>query len=143
MNQQFLLLLIAVPITCYYLSGIHWPSLKWRLSGIAYGLVIAPISLCLLHYTNVPLVGKLLGFVGLVLNLIHGSPGYFLMIGLGIQEPGIQLTTSELLAINTANGIIWGVYYGIVGYNFDAKWAGVPEYPVALKNYKRNALPRP
>lgn len=123
MITQFLLLLVLIPLTTYYLANMHNPDMKWRLTGISFGLVIAPVSLCLLKYTYVPVVGKLMGFVGLAFNLIHGSIGYFIVMGLGLQEPSIALTASELTVINIINAAIWGSFYGILGYNIDEKLA--------------------
>ncbi|MEW6502009.1 MAG: hypothetical protein ACOY8P_08590 [Thermodesulfobacteriota bacterium] len=130
---QLLLLLVALPVVCYHWAAQNKPDLKWRLTGISYGLVIAPISLAMLRYTHVPLVGKLIGFIGLVLNLIHGSLGYFLVVGVGLQDPGIALTASELSAINITNGLIWGVYYGLTGHNLDVKWAAGAAVPQDYK----------
>jgi hypothetical protein len=122
--NQFLLLLAIIPLTVFYLTSLRKPSVKWRLTGIAFGLVIAPVSLCLLQYVHVPLLGKVFGLVGLVLNLIHGSVGYFIAIGLGMQQPGELLAGSELGVINLINGAIWAIYYGILGYHFDLKQVG-------------------
>lgn len=123
MITQFLLLLVLIPLSTHYLANMHNPDLKWRLTGISFGLVIAPVSFCLLKYTYVPILGKLMGFVGLSFNLIHGSIGYFIVMGLGFQDPSMMLTASELTIINVINGAIWGVFYGILGYNIDEKLA--------------------
>jgi hypothetical protein len=121
--NQFLLLLAILPLSVFYLAGLYNPRWQLRLTGIAFGLVVAPVSLCLLQYVYVPVIGKVLGLVGLVLNLIHGSVGYFMVVGMGYQESGMLLSAIDLTAINLINAAIWAVYYGIVGYHFDLKQA--------------------
>lgn len=106
---------------------------------MAFGMVVAPVSLGLMKFAYVPLIGKLVGFVGLVFNLIHGSIGYFMVMGMGLQEPGALLTAGEIATINVVNGIVWSLHYGIVGYNIDVKWASVPGQKVYLEGYKQKA----
>jgi len=136
--NQFLLLLAIVPIACFNLTAILNPRLKWRLTGLAFGLVIAPVSLCLLQYVYVPVLGKLFGLAGLILNLIHGSVGYFVALGMGLQQPGELLAGSEMAMINVINGVIWATYYGILGYHFDVKQAaGATE---AVEEYEEELI---
>ena len=134
MNAYYLLLAL-LPLSTYYLTEMYKPRMMWRLTGISFGMVIAPVSLCLLQYAYVPVIGKLIGFVGLILNLIHGSLGYFIMVGLGFLEPGNVLTGPELLAINMVNGVIWSIHYGIIGYNVDLKVAGPAHAKVHVNGY--------
>jgi hypothetical protein len=137
--NQFLLLLAIVPLACFYLASLRKPDLKWRLTGITFGLVIAPVSLCLLQYVYVPVIGKLFGLIGLVLNLIHGSVGYFIAVGMGMAQPGELLAGSELGVINLINGAIWATYYGILGYHFDLKQIGAEQAEMA-EEYKKEAV---
>ena len=122
--NQLLLLLAVIPVSAYYLAQKKKPHMTWRLTGMAFGLVVAPISLCLAKYLYVPLIGKLISLVGLVLNLIHGSVGYFMVASIGLLEPGATLSAAELVLINVVNGALWSSYYGFVGYNLDVKWSG-------------------
>jgi hypothetical protein len=138
--NQFLLLLAIVPLACFYLASLRKPDLKWRLTGITFGLVIAPVSLCLLQYVYVPVIGKLFGLIGLVLNLIHGSVGYFIAVGMGMAQPGELLAGSELGVINLINGAIWATYYGILGYHFDLKQVGSESREVVEEYEKEAAL---
>ncbi len=124
--SQYLLLLAIIPLSTYFLSKMYKPKHKWLFTGIAFGMVVAPVSLSLLKFAFVPVIGKLLGFIGLIFNLIHGSIGYFMVTGLGFEGAGSMLTASEVATINVVNGVIWSLHYGIVGYNIDVKWASVP-----------------
>jgi hypothetical protein len=120
--RELLLLLAIVPIACYNLTDIYIPKRKWLWTGISYGLIVSPASMCLLQSTHIPIVGKLIGLVGLVLNLIHGTLGYFTVVAMGIHEPGMVISASELTIINIFNAIAWGMFYGTLGYNIDLKW---------------------
>ena len=94
--SQYLLLLAIIPLSTYFLAKIYKPKYKWLLTGMAFGMVVAPVSLSLMKFAYVPVIGKLVGFVGLVFNLIHGSIGYFMVMGMGLQEPGALLTAGEI-----------------------------------------------
>lgn len=120
-----LLLLAILPLATYNLSKVLGSKHRWLLTGVTMGMVIAPVSLALVQMTYIPIVGKLLGLVGLVTNLIHGSVGYFGLMTFGVIEPGTILVGSELLVINLVNALIWSLYYGTIGYNMDPKPASV------------------
>jgi len=138
--NQLLLLLILIPVSTYYLSQRKNPHLTWRLTGIAFGLVVAPISLCLAKYLYVPLIGKLISLFGLGLNLIHGSVGYFMVVSMGLLEPGTPLSAAELILINAVNGVIWSAYYGFVGFNLDVKWAHAEAGEEVPQGYHREKI---
>jgi len=125
--RELLLLLALVPVAVYNLSDIFVPKRKWLWTGIACGLVVSPVSMCLLQSTHFPLLGKLIGLIGLVLNLIHGPLGYFTVVALGIHEPGLALSTAQFTLINLINGFAWGSFYGILGLNADLKWPSAAE----------------
>ncbi len=125
--RELLLLLALVPIAAYNLTDILAPKRKWLWTGIAFGLVVAPVSMCLLQSTHFPLIGKLLGLCGLFLNLIHGPLGYFTVVALGIHEPGMALSTAQFSLINLFNGFAWGMFYGSLGHHIDVKWPSAAE----------------
>lgn len=133
--NQYLILLAIIPLSVFHLSKMMKPRRRWLLSGFATGLVIAPVSMGLIEFTYVPIIGKALGLVGVVGNLIHGSIGYFFLVTFGGLEPGVLLSTSQLITINLVNAGIWGAYYGMVGYNIDAKLA-TQEAPAAEEELK-------
>ena len=125
--RELLLLLAIIPIALYNLTDIYMPKRKWLWTGIAFGIIVAPVSMCLLQSTHIPLIGKLLGLVGLITNLIHGTLGYFTVIALGIHEPGMVISAYELTIINIFNGLAWGMFYGVLGANIDLKWPSTAE----------------
>lgn len=106
--NQYLILLAIIPLSVFHLSKMMNPRRRWLLSGFATGLVIAPVSMGLIEFTYVPIIGKALGLVGVVGNLIHGSIGYFFLVTFGGLEPGVLLSTSQLITINLVNAGIWG-----------------------------------
>jgi hypothetical protein len=120
--REFLLLLAIFPVAIYNLTDIFMPKRKWLWTGMSFGMVVAPVSLCLLQSTHIPLIGPLLGLVGLIFNIIHGTLGYFTVIAFGIHEPGMVISAYELTIINIFNGFAWGMFYGVLGYNIDLKW---------------------
>lgn len=125
--RELLLLLALVPLAVYHLSNIWSPKRKWLWTGVAFGLVVSPVSMCLLQSTHFPVLGNLIGLVGLILNLIHGPLGYFTVVALGIHEPGLVLSTALFSLINLINGLAWGSFYGILGWNIDLKWPSAVE----------------
>ncbi len=119
--SQWLILLAIVPLSCLELTKMYGTKNRWMLNGIAFGLVVAPISFALLKMTYIPLVGKFLGLIGLVTNLTHGSIGYFFLAGSGILEPGVVITASQLVLINLVNAVLFAYCYGMIGYSVDRK----------------------
>lgn len=125
--SYLLVLLTIVPVSFFHLFKVFSPKRRWMYTGVALGLVIAPISYGLIKFTFVPVVGALLGFVGLFFNMIHGSVGYFCLISVGMVEPSAVLSVSELVMINLLNAAIWSFYYGIIGFNIDKKLASAED----------------
>ncbi|MBU0481778.1 MAG: hypothetical protein KKG47_11835 [Proteobacteria bacterium] len=125
--RELLLLLAIVPIITYNLTDIYLPKRKWLWTGLALGMVVAPVSMCLLQSTHIPVIGKILGLGGLILNIVHGPLGYFTVVAIGIHEPGTVLSAAQLTQINIINGFVWGMFYGVLGYNIDLKWPSTAE----------------
>jgi len=119
--SQYLLLLALIPLSCFKLTKIFNSTDKWFYRGLSVGLVIAPLSYGLLQFTYLPVIGKFLGMIGLLLNLTHGTAGYFCLAGSGCFEPGVLLSASQLTMINLVNGVIFASCYGIIGYSIDRK----------------------
>ena len=90
-------------------------------NGIAFGVIIAPLSYGLLQLTYIPLIGKLLGLIGLVVNLTHGSIGFICLVGSGVLDPNTVLSAFQLVMINVVNGVLFAYCYGIIGYALDKK----------------------
>ena len=121
--SQYLIFLAIIPVAVFGLTKTYSVHRRYLLTGLMTGLVIAPVSMGLIEFTYIPIIGKGIGLVGMLLNLIHGSVGYFFLVSFGGLKPGILLDTSQLISINVVNALIWGTYYGVVGYNIDAKFS--------------------
>ena len=93
------------------------------LNGIALGMVIAPVSFGLIQMTYIPFIGKLLGLVGVIVNLTHGSIGYISLLWSGMIEPNTVITATELAMVNIFNGVLFAYLYGLIGYTLDRKLA--------------------
>ncbi|MFH1215570.1 MAG: hypothetical protein V1706_03610 [Pseudomonadota bacterium] len=119
--SQYLILLAIIPLACFQLTKIYKMKNRWLLNGISMGLVIAPVSFGLLQFTYIPIIGKMLGFVGLIANLTHGSIGYFCLVGSGIIESTALITATELVMINLVNAVLFSYCYGMIGYAVDRK----------------------
>ncbi len=119
--SHYLIFLAIIPIMTFQFTKMFAPSRIWLLTGLAAGLVIAPLSQGLVEYTLLPVIGGVIGVVGAVFNMIHGSVGYFFLGALGIFEPGTVLTGAELALMNVVNAVIWTSYYGVVGHRMDVK----------------------
>lgn len=101
--------------------------------GIAIGMVIAPVSFALIQMTYIPFLGKLLGLVGVVVNLTHGSIGYISLLWSGTIEPNKAITAFELIMINIFNGVLFAYIYGLIGYAVDRKLVKDAEHLTSLK----------
>ncbi len=119
--SQWLIFLAIIPLSCLHLTRTYQTKNRWMLTGIAFGSVVAPISFGLLKLTYIPIIGKILGLVGLVSNLTHGSVGYFCLVGSGLLEPGSVISASQLVLINLVNGVLFAFCYGMIGYSIDRK----------------------
>jgi hypothetical protein len=117
--SHLLLLLAIIPLSCFNLTTIFKAKYRWLLTGISLGVVIAPVSLALIKFSYIPVIGKLVGVIGMITNLIHGSVGYFILMTFGVMEPGAVLEGTNLIFINIVNAVIWSTYYGMLGYNID------------------------
>lgn len=118
---QYLILLALIPIGCYHLTNLYHVEDKWLYRGLSMGAIIAPFSQGLVQFTIIPVIGQFIGFIGFILHLAHGAPGYFCMAGSGLVEPGVLMTGCELTLIHLVNGIIFTSCYGMIGFAIDRK----------------------
>ena len=102
-------------------------------NGIAVGMVIAPVSFAFIQMIYIPFIGKLLGLVGVIVNLTHGSIGYLSLLYSGMLEPDTVITATELVMINIFNGVLFAYIYGLIGYAVDRKLAKEKESIMALR----------
>jgi len=126
---QLLILLAVIPLACLQLGKKLHPKDRWLLFGVTFGTVISPVSYGLMEFTSLPVIGKLMGLIGLMANLIHGSLGYFFLQSIGLLAEGAPLQTAQLLMIHMVNALIWSSYYGMIGYKIGQKIAGEAKEP--------------
>lgn len=137
--SHYLIFLAIIPIASFQLAKLYAPCRLWLFTGLAAGLVIAPVSQGLVEYTLIPVLGGFIGILGAVFNLIHGSVGYFFLGAIGVLEPGTVLNTSQLVMMNVINALIWTIYYGVVGYRMDIKFSQKAESKyVGVANFKHS-----
>ena len=111
-------------------------------NGIAFGMVIAPVSFGLIQMTYIPFIGKLLGLVGIMANLTHGSIGYVCLLGTGLLEMNTAITATHLVMINVVNGVLFAYIYGLIGYAVDRKLATEKERISSLRKPVNIVTPR-
>ena len=107
---QLLILLAVIPLACLQFSKKLHPKDRWLLFGVAFGTVISPASYGLMAFTSMPVIGKLLGLIGLLAE-------------------GATLQASQLVMIHMVNALIWSSYYGMIGYKIGQKIAGEAKEP--------------
>ncbi len=121
--SQWLIFLAILPLSCSYLTKNMQAKNRFMWNGIAFGLVIAPVSFGLIQMTYIPFIGKLLGLVGIIANLTHGSIGYVCLRGTGMLEAETVITAAQLAMINVFNGVLFAYIYGMIGFAVDRKLA--------------------
>jgi hypothetical protein len=131
--SQWLIFLAIVPIASLYLTKNYQTKKRFMWNGIAFGMVIAPVSFSLIQMSYIPLIGKLLGLIGVVGNLTHGSIGYLCLLGSGVLEMNTVITASQLVMINVVNGVLFAYIYGLIGYAVDRKLATEKDLTPALR----------
>ena len=121
--SQWLIFLAIIPLSSLHFTKHFQLKHRWLINGIAFGLVAAPVSLGLLQMTYIPVIGKLLGLIGLIANLTHGSVGFFCLLGSGVLELNSVITAPQLVMINIVNAVLFAHCYGLIGYSIDKKLA--------------------
>jgi len=119
--SQWLIFLAIVPLTSIHLTRDMQTKNRFMWNGIALGMVIAPVSFGLIQMTYIPFIGKLLGLVGIISNLTHGTVGYICLLGTGVLEMNAVITATELVMINVVNGLLFAYVYGLIGYAVDRR----------------------
>jgi len=122
--SEYLILLALIPLSCFELGKTFSFKHKNMICGISVGLVIAPVSFALFGFTYIPLIGKLLGLIGLLLYITHGWVGYLCLVGSGLLEFGVEITALQMVMINVVNGLLFAYVYGFIGYLFDRRMQG-------------------
>lgn len=120
MSLLWLNLLIIVPVIAYRVARYKVPQHLCSITGASVGVVIAPISLGLYSWYFVSIIGFVPGVIGLILSLIHETPGYYLALNLELIQVGKVVTGFKQLAIvEVLNSIVWLTCYGAIGYAID------------------------
>jgi hypothetical protein len=114
-----LALLLVVPWAAAHWSRRRNGSISWSFTGAAFGSIVAPASLGLYGTFFLGPVFVVTGLIGLLLTMLHGTPGYYLCIWLGLLPARTVITGSASIPMEVANGLIWGVAYGLVGFAID------------------------
>ena len=126
--SQWLIFLAIVPVVSLHLTKNLDTNKRFMWNGIAFGMVVTPVSFGFIQMTYIPFIGKLLGFVGVVRYLTHGSIGYLCLPASGVLEMNTVITASQLIMINVVNGVLFAYIYGLIGYAVDRKIATEREY---------------
>ena len=121
--SEWLIFLAIIPLSCIYLTKDTYVKNRFMWYGISLGMVIAPVSLGLIQMTDIPILGKLLGLVGVIVNLTHGSVGFICLLGSGVLETNAAINAVDLIMINVFNGVLFAYIYGLIGYAVDKKLA--------------------
>jgi len=122
------LALALVPIGAGRWARVRCPRRQFAVVGVAAGAVASPFSLGLYGTFFIPLLGFIPGMLGLALAMLHGSPGFYLAIALGLLPRGVVVHGIQDVYVETLNGTIWGVVYGMVGALVD-RWRAAPSNP--------------
>jgi hypothetical protein len=117
--MPLLFLLILVPIAAYRMAKKRMPQHLWAMVGVALGAVISPLSFGLYAFYFISPWGFVLGFIGLLLQLAHGWPGFRAATFLGIIPRGVVTGATSLIIIEVINALIWMLLYGLIGVAVD------------------------
>jgi hypothetical protein len=121
--SEWLIFLAIIPLSCIYLTKDTYVKNRFMWYGISLGMVIAPVSFGLIQMTYIPILGKLLGLIGVIINLTHGSVGFICLLGSGVLETNAAINAVDLIMINVFNGVLFAYIYGLIGYAVDRKLA--------------------
>ena len=112
-----LLLLAAVPVIAWRIGRVRAPRRTWLIAGIAFGLVVSPLSLGLYSTYFVGLLPS--GLLGLASILFHGAPGYHLAVWLNLVPSHEVVSGAGYAYVEILNGIFWATVYGLFGAIID------------------------
>ena len=115
----WLLLLVLVPIAARALANKRVPQYRHTIFATGLGLVASPVSIGLYSTYFLGPYGIATGLAGLFLVLWHAAPGYYICTFLGVVPARSIVEGASHLVIEIANGIFWGVIYGMLGFVLD------------------------
>ena len=111
-------LLWLVPIATWFITKNHTIPKRSMIRGISFGLVVSPASLGLYTLYYVGPIAAILGMLGLVLSLFHGSVGYQIAIALNLIPSHTVVKGSAHIPIEIINALFWAVIYGLIGFSY-------------------------
>lgn len=112
--------LILVPIVAYRLARSRLPRHVFCITGVAFGVIVAPWSLGLYSWFFLSPIGFIPGMLGLMLVSVHETPGFQIAIGLGLVQ-GVEVASDlkQHAVVEVVNAVFWALCYGLVGYVVD------------------------
>jgi len=118
-GSQLLVLLVLVPAIAFVVARRRRPERLYTLVGAALGAVMSPLALGLYSFYFLSPWGVIPGFLGLVLTLVHGVPGFKVATYAGLIPPGVVSELKSSLTIELINGLVWGLVYAFLGFAID------------------------
>jgi len=115
----FLLIFIFVPIATYKIAKSGKYNYIYSLTGISIGVIIYPLSFGLYSLFFIPYIGFAPGILGLILTMIHSTPGFYLATSLELIPIGLTTEVTQHIVIAIFNGIVWSIFYGFIGFLID------------------------
>lgn len=118
-ESVLLVLLVVVPVVAFLVAKRKWPHRLYTVVGAAFGAVVSPLALGLYSFYFLSPWGVIPGFLGLVLTLVHGVPGFKVATYSGLIPPGVVSGFASGFTIELINGLVWAVVYAFIGYAID------------------------
>ena len=113
-----LIALVVVPIASWVCARRFAPRLSATITAVALGLVVSPVSMGLYATYYLGPLGIVTGMIGLASAMFHGPPGFHIVRSLGLVPPGVVEGIGHLY-VELANGLVWAVAYGTLGWLID------------------------
>lgn len=115
-----LALLVILPVAAYRWAKIKKPEHVFLISGAVLGVVASPLSTGLYACLYIPIIGPVLGIVGLVVSAIHSAPGFYIAVHSGlINGQDVMKEVGAYLVTEIISALVWSVTYGAIGYFID------------------------
>lgn len=113
-------LLLLLPIATYLLAKRTGSKHVFRVTGIAFGLVVAPLSLGLYSWYSFSSWGVVPGLLGLGMSLVHESLGFQLAVSAGVVN-GVEVSSNvfQHIIVELFNAVAWAIVYGMLGHGLD------------------------
>jgi len=117
-----LTLLVVVPIAAWLYAKRFAPQFLATVTGVAFGLVISPMSMGLYGTFFLHPVGIVTGMIGLASGMFHGPPGFHIARYFGLIPPPGIVEGLALFHVEAVNALVWATTYGLIGCVVDRLW---------------------